>query len=182
MAAAALNRTAWAAAALAALTLLGVLALRSPDRQQSLAEYQAAGTMQHIDIERVRSVRLTAGPVSRNFQRGGDGRWRGDGGAADAVGATATAAAVEVGLRLLHNTPPERSFEAESPEFGLTPPALQVQVEIADGQTFEAAFGAANPMGLAHYVRIRGGGRTAIHLMPSYMAEAWTPALQGAAQ
>lgn len=180
--AAALNRTAWAAAALAALTLLGVLALRSPDRQQSLVEYQAAGTLQHIDIERVRSVRLSAGPVSRNFQRGGDGRWGDDGGAADAVGATATAAAIETGLRLLHNTPPERGFEAESPEFGLTPPALLVEVQIDDGQIFEAAFGAVNPMGLAHYVRIRSGGRTAVHLMPSYTAEAWAPALQGAAR
>lgn len=179
MAAAALNRAAWAAAALAALTLLGVLALRSPDRQRSLVEYQAAGTMRHIATEQVSSLRLTAGPVSRSFQRGGDGRWQADGGGAtDAI----TAAAIDAGLRLLHNTPPERGFEAESPGFGLTPPALQVELQTADGQVFEAAFGAANPIGLAHYVRIRSGGRFTVHLMPSYLAEAWAPALQGAAR
>ncbi|MBI5861411.1 MAG: hypothetical protein Q7S85_00385 [Rugosibacter sp.] len=173
---------AWAAAALAALTLLGVLALRSPDRQQSLVDYQAAGTMRHIATERVRGIRLSAGPVSRSFQRSVDGRWQVEDGAADAATATAASASIEAGLRLLHNTPPERDFEAESPEFGLTPPALRVELRTADGQRFEAAFGAANPMGLAHYVRIRSGGRTAVHLMPSYLAEAWAPALPGAAR
>lgn len=177
MASPALSRAAWAAAALAALALLGVLALRSPDRQQSLVAYQAAGAMRHIATETVHNVRLTAGQVSRSFQRGADGSWQADGGAATA---TAAAAAIEAGLRLLHNTPPERGFEAESPEFGLTPPALRVELQTADGQTFEADFGAVNPIGMAHYVRIRSAGRTAVQLMPSYMAQAWAPVLQGA--
>lgn len=171
-------RAAWAAAGLAALTLLGVLALRSPDRQRSLVEYQASGTMRHINTGHVRNVRLSAGPDKRSFQRGADGRWLADGGAVDA----ASAASIEAGLRLLHNTPPERSFEAESPEFGLTPPALQVQLQTADGQSFEADFGAINPIGMAHYVRVRSAGQTAVHLMPSYMAQAWAPALSGAAK
>lgn len=182
MASAALIRAAWPTAALAALALLGALALHSPDRQQSLVEYQASGTMRHIATERVSSVRLTAGPVSRGFQRGTDGRWQADSDAADATNATATKAAIEAGLRLLHNTPPERGFEAESPEFGLASPALRVELRTTDGGIFEAAFGATNPIGLAHYVRIRSEGQTALHLMPSYMAEAWAPLLQGATQ
>ncbi len=179
MASPALSRAAWAAAALTALALLGTLALRSPDRQQSLVAYQASGTMRHLATERVRSVRLTVGRVSHGFQRGPDGHWQADDGAAPAP---TTAAAIEAGLRLLHNTPPERDFDAESPEFGLTPPSLKVEVQGIDGQAFEADVGAVNPIGMAHYVRIVSDGRTSIHLMPSYLAQAWAPALQGVAQ
>lgn len=195
-------RAAWAAATLAALALLLVLALRSPDRQQSLVAFEAAGTMRHIAPEQVQAVRLSTGPRSRDFERGADGRWRGAGEAdgADAASgshgvaaSTATAAAqsatthaatqaaihaaIEAGLRLLHNTPPERSFETESPDFGLAAPALKVELRTADGQAFEADFGAVNPIGMAHYARIRSAGQTALHLVPSYLAQAWTPAL-----
>jgi hypothetical protein len=174
----ALSRVAWAVAAVAALALLSLLALRSPDRQQSLVAYQAAGAMRHIATEQVRSVRLTAGPISRSFRRDVDGRWQADGGAAIAE---ATAAAIEAGLRLLHNTSSERGFDAESPEFGLKPAALKVELLTAEGQAFEADFGAVNPIGMAHYVRIRSEGQTTLQLMPSYLAQAWTPALQGVA-
>lgn len=163
----------WAAAALAALAVLLVLALRSPDRQQSLVAFQAAGTMRHIAAEQVRSVQLAAAGHSRRFERGADGHWLADGQPADAR----SAAALQAGLRLLHNTPPERDFDTESPEFGLSPPALLVTVLADGGQTFELAFGAANPMGLAQYVRIRSAGQTRLHLMPGYLAEAWAPAL-----
>jgi len=173
---------AWAIVALAALTVLGVLALFSPDRQQSLVDYQAAGTMRHIATDQVRSLRLSTRSVSRNFQRSVDGRWQLEGGAGDTAIASVASVAIEDGLRLLHNTPPERDFETEAPEFGLTRPALRVELQTADDQSFEATFGAANPIGLAHYVRIRSGGRTTVHLMPSYLAEAWAPALPGMAR
>lgn len=173
MAAAALSRAAWAAAALTALALLAGLALRSPDRQQSLVAYEAVGTMRRIAPEDVHSLRLSAGQVNRRFRRGADGRWQADDGSTVAAPASA---AIEAGLRLLHNTPPERSFEAESPEFGLTPPSLKVELQTAEGQAFEADFGAVNPIGMAHYVRIRSGGQTSLYLMPSYLAQAWAPA------
>lgn len=165
------------AAALAALLLL-VLALRSPDRQQSLLEYQAAGTLRHVPTEQVLSVELMAGAHTQRFQRGDDGGWQAEGGGAAPA---AVSAAMEAGLRLLHNTPPERDFEVESTEFGLSPPWLKVDLRTADGRAFEAEFGRANPIGMAHYARVTSEGQVAIVLMPSYVAQAWTPACHCAA-
>jgi hypothetical protein len=85
----------------------------------------------------------------------------------------ATGNALETGLRLLHNTPPERGFDTESPEFGLTPPALRLSLATRGGTAFEAEFGAANPIGLARYVRIRERGQSALQLMPGYVADPW---------
>ena len=164
-----LKRYGWAAAALAAIALLLVLALRSPDRQKGLTQYEAAGTMRHIATTDVTAVQLIAGTRARRLERR-NGVWP-----ADAV-------EIEAALRLLHNTPPERSFDAATPEFGLDPPAFTVRLTTADGRAFEADFGAANPMGLARYVRVRDAGATALYLMPGYLAEAWEPLMQGAAR
>ena len=157
-----LKRYGWAVAALAAVALLLMLALRSPDRQKGLTEYEAAGTMRHIATVDVTAVQLVAGTRELRFERR-NGAWSDD------------APAIEAALRLLHNTPPERNFEVAAPEFGLDPPTLTVRVQTADGRAFEADFGAANPIGLARYVRVRSGGTTTLHLMPGYVAEAWEP-------
>jgi hypothetical protein len=80
-------------------------------------------------------------------------------------------------LRLLHNTPPERGFDDESPDFGLTPPALRVSLASSSGVALEAEFGGANAMGLSRYVRIRERGQSALQLMPAYVAEPWERAV-----
>ena len=165
----ALKRYGWAAAALAAVALLLMLALHSPDRQKGLTEYEAAGTMRHIATADVTAVQIGAGTRALRLERR-NGAWPED------------AAAIEAALRLLHNTPPERSFEVATPEFGLDPPAFTVRVQTADGRAFEADFGATNPMGLAHYVRVRSAGTTTLHLMPGYVAEAWEPLAKKAAR
>lgn len=152
-----------------AVALLALLAWYSPDRQRSLAEHVAAGTMRDLSAADVARVRVVAGERAVSFQRGGEGWQSADGAAVDA----ATATAIEAGLRLLHNAPPERGFDTESPEFGLTPPALRVSLVTRDGATFEAEFGHTNPIGLARYVRIREHGRGALHLLPGYVAEPW---------
>ena len=165
-----LKRHAWAVAAVAAVLVLLALALRSPDRQKGLVAYEAAGTMRHIATDDVAMLQLAIGPRQQRFERRA-GAWRRaeTGAPVDA----ATASAIEAGLRLLHNTPPERSFESATPAFGLDPPALQVHVQAADGRAFEAGFGAANPMGLARYARIRSGDSDTLQLLPAYVAEAW---------
>lgn len=171
---AALSRRVWLGAALAAVALLVVLAFGSPDRQQSLVAYQAAGLMRHLQAQQVRSVRLAAGSVEQVYRRGIDGRWeRGDGKPAD----PRVAEAIDGGLRLLRNTPPERSFDAESPAFGLAAPALRVEVQPDQGPPFTAEFGATNPIGMANYVRVRSAGGTSLYLMPTYLSEAWAAAL-----
>ena len=155
-------------AAAAALVLLLTLALRSPDRQKGLVEYQAAGTMRDIAVADIIALQLVAGTREQRFERRG-GVWSSD------------AATIDAALRLLHNTPPERSFDIATPEFGLDPPVFAVRLQTADGRAFEADFGAVNPIGLAHYARVRNAGTTALHLLPGYVADAWRPLMTKAA-
>lgn len=165
-----LKRHTWVLVAAAAALLLLLLALYSPDRQKGLTEYQAAGPMRHIATADIVALRIVAGERHWRFERRAAGWHIVEGGApADA----ATTAALETGLRLLHNTPPERGFDAESPDFALAHPALRVSLTSSGGGTFEAEFGGANPMGLARYVRIREPGQSALYLMPGYVAEPW---------
>jgi hypothetical protein len=165
-----LGRHAWNLAAAVAALLLLALALYSPDRQKGLAEYQAAGPMRHIPTANIAAMQIAAGGRQWRLERDADG-WRIAAGGArlDA----ATGGAIEAGLRLMHNTSPERGFEVESPDFGLHPPALRIVMATRSGAGFEVEFGAANPMGLARYVRTREGGPSTLHLMPGYVAEPW---------
>ncbi len=165
-----LRRHAWVLAAAAAVSLLVALALYSPDRQKGLAEYQAAGPMRHIPTADIVTLRIVAGERQWDFERRDTG-WQITGGSAPVD--TATAGALDLGLRLLHNTAPERGFDIDSPDFGLTPPALRVGLTTMGGATFEVDFGGLNPMGMARYVRVRERGQSALHLMPSYLAEPW---------
>ncbi len=164
------KRHAWSLLAAAAVLLLLGLALYSPDRQKGLGEHVANGPMSHIASADIVALRVVSGARQQRFERAAGG-WRvAEGGAAADV---ATSNAIESGLRLLHNASPERSFDASTPEFGLDPALLQVRVQAADGQVFEAEFGAANPMGLARYTRVRSAGVSSLQLMPGYVAEAW---------
>lgn len=165
------KRHVWSLLAAAAVLLLVGLALYSPDRQKGLVEHVASGPMSHLAVADIVALRIVvAGARPQRFERA-TGGWRAAEGGAPAD--VATANAIEAGLRLLHNSPPERSFEAATPEFGLDPAALQVRVHAADGQVFEAEFGAANPIGLARYTRVRSAGISSLQLMPGYVAEAW---------
>ncbi|MDD2919127.1 hypothetical protein [Rhodoferax sp.] len=177
-----MKRIVWVLAALVSLAVLAVLAFQGPDRRQSLVEHQAEGKMKHLATDSVTSVRASSSAGTHYFKRAADGQWLLSRPAADAGVSAATGAAIEAGLRLLHNTLPERNFETEIPEFGLSAPVLELALQTVDGQSFEATFGATNPMGIAQYVRIRCGGQTTVHLMPTYVAQAWAPTLGGVAK
>ena len=164
------KRHLWGLLAAAAVLLLLGLALYSPDRQKGLVEHVASGPMSAIAVADIVALHVVSGPRQQRFERTAGG-WRvaESGAAADA----ATVNAIEAGLRLLHNSPPERSFDTTTPEFGLDPAALQVRLQAANGQVFDAEFGAANPIGLARYTRIRSAGINSLQLMSAYVAEAW---------
>lgn len=165
-----MKRHTWTITAVAALLVLLALAWRSPDRQKGLTDYEAAGTMRHIVTADIVALQVTSGPRRLRFERR-NGAWlRADGNATTDAGASAT---IEASLRLLHNTPPERSFDSATPAFGLDSTALQVRAQTADSRVFEIAFGATNPMGLARYVRTRSDGVETLLLMPTYVAEGW---------
>lgn len=170
-----LKRHAWALAAAGAVALLAGLALYSPERQKGLAEFQAVGPLRHIEAPDVVVLRIVAGQRQWNFERHAGGWQITPGGKPADV---ATVQALEMGLRLLRNSPPERSFDADSPDFGLTPAALHVRLGTSGGASIEADFGAANPSGLARYVRLREGGQSALHLMAGYVADPWEQIVQ----
>jgi hypothetical protein len=169
-----LRRALWPAlAALAAGSLL-LLALYGERPGAGLDRFEASGPMAHLDPAGIAEVEVSAGALRWRFMRQGDG-WR-------VLEASSTppadvAVRIETGLRLLHNSAPERILVgdelAAQASFGLAPPALLV---VATGSSrFSIAFGGANPLGLARYARLEG--RDGVALMPGYVAETWEAAV-----
>jgi len=165
-----LKHHAWALAAIAALLVLLALAWRSPDREKSLSDHQAAGAMRHIATSDIAALQVATPQRELRLERSG-AAWHRAG--TNTPVAAATGEAIETGLRLLHNTSPERSFDSATPAFGLDAATLQVRVQTVDGRRFEMAFGAINPIGMARYVRTRSDGVDSLLLMPAYVAEPW---------
>lgn len=166
----------WAVGALALLVLLA-LALMSPQRQQTLGASAADGPLRHVAVEAVQQVFVQAGTRALTLQRSAVG-WRLDG---KPLPDDSRAAQLETGLRLLHNTPPERRLDAEQPEFGLATPTLTLDVRSAEGKGATLAFGAANPIGLARYVRVADGPDAGLVLLPSDVHDHWEQWLRSAA-
>lgn len=153
---------------------MAAAALWSPDRQQRIAEHVAAGVLPAAVADRAERIELLKAGAAQSWRRRG-ATWQ------SSAGADATAQA-ELALRLLRNAAPERQLDQAMPEFGLDPPALQLRLQDAEGQTlFAADFGAVNPIGLARYVRTRAAAGVQTVLLPAYVAEAWE-ALAGAAR
>lgn len=180
MAAPALRRLAWPAAALAAAGLLAALALHGERPGAGLARFEPKGPMVALAPSDVTAVEIaTAGGAPRRFVRGERGGWRAAG-AARAEGAPAEE--IEAGLRFLHGSAPQRVLAPEDltgtplSEIGLAPPRLVVSV-FARGDAaapFRIELGAPNPLGLARYARVQG--RSEILLLSRYVAEAWEKA------
>jgi hypothetical protein len=80
---------------------------------------------------------------------------------------------IEQGLKLLHNSGPQRTDLAseQQVEFGLVPPRLTVTARTTAGSSITIEFGGLNQLGLERYARI--AGQSEILLMPSFVAEAW---------
>jgi hypothetical protein len=173
-----IKRHGWLLAAALALTVLLVLAIRSPDRQTSLGTLEAGGPMRHIAVDAVRTVRVQQGTRTLVLQRTLDA-WTRDGGAALAE---APAVRLRSALRLLHNTPPERHFDTELAEFGLASAKLRVEVAVDDGTALALSFGASNPIGLARYVRVSAGPEAGVVLLPGDVHDSWLAVLNDEAR
>ncbi|MDO8264009.1 MAG: hypothetical protein Q7T21_12420 [Gallionella sp.] len=173
-----MTRWLWMLMSALAVTILLFLALHGPDRGPSLIDHTADGLMKHLAISAVSAVSVTSNGSSRSFTRDADDKWLLTSGAVVTNNSNASTA-IEAGLRLFQNSVPQRSFEVELPEFGMFESTLKVLVRSVDGQTFEATFGTANPMGMARYARISSAGRATVHLMPSYVFDAWMQVVLG---
>jgi hypothetical protein len=174
VAAAGVRRFAWPVAAGAAAALIAALALHGERPQSGLARFVPAGVLADWPIARIGEITVDDGTGSRVFRRDAAGIWREAGGDASSADLSQ---AIESGLRLLHNSAPQRVLEvgalADLPltEFGLAPPRLTVTVRREWGDSVAIEFGATNPLGLARYARV--AGRPEVVLLSSFVAEAW---------
>lgn len=174
VAAPALKRALWPAAALLAGGALAVVALHGERPGAGLARYEPRGVMVAIPPERVTAVVVSDGARSWRFARSGLG-WARDPGTA-AAGADPTEA-VEKGLRFLHGSAPQRLLEGADlaalhlPDAGLAPPRLTVRIWEGETETFAVDFGRQHPQGLAQYACV--AGRPGILLLNRYVGGAW---------
>lgn len=168
-------RNAWIAASAAAGLLLLGLALFGPERGGSLQGHEAGGTMAAIALEQIQRIEVRAGPRQWLIEHRA-GSWVSE--PAWPQGADAQARLVRA-LTVLRNAVPERQFEHATPEFGLDAPALQLRVFTAAGDepAYAVDIGALNPIGLAHYARVRRAGQVQLVLLPAYAADEWRPLL-----
>ena len=161
----------WLLAAALAAGFLGILAFEGERPEPGLARFAPAGLLAKWPVHQVMSVDVSAGTDHRSFHRNPTGGWR-----LAAAGAATTAdlaQSIETGLKLLHNSAPERTdlTGEQLGEFGLEPAQLTVTAHAADGDSIAVEFGGRNPLGLERYARVVG--RAEILLMPGFVADAW---------
>jgi hypothetical protein len=168
---AAMNRLAWAAAALGATAFLVILAFTGGRGGPGLEPFVAKGLMT-IPIEQVREIDVAAPRGHWHFVRTQDG-WR----ATQGIATAGFEGRLDSALKLLRNSGPDRVLtepevaRAGAAQFGLAPPRLRITVSGSDASVFAISFGVTNPMGLSHYARLDGSSQIA--LLPAFVAEAW---------
>jgi Domain of unknown function (DUF4340) len=162
----------WIAAVLAA-GFLGFLAFHGERPEAGLVRFEPAGLLVGWSLENLEAIEVSAGAEHRLFRRVGSGRWRGEAGPLPPN----TEERIATGLKLLHNSAPERVFgageldERTLGDFGLVPPRLTITAKTAAGRSVTIHLGGANPLGLARYARIEG--RPEVVLLPAFVADAW---------
>jgi hypothetical protein len=150
---------------------IGLLAFHGERPDPGLARFEAAGLLADWTIQQVASVEVSSGTDHRSFYRNPGGGWRLE--AANAPTTADLAERIETGLKLLHNSAPERTdlTREQLPEFGLQPPWLTVTAHATSGDSIAVEFGGSNPLGLERYARVIG--RTEVMLMPAFVADVW---------
>ena len=166
-----MRRWGWPVATALAVGFIGLLAFEGERPEPGLARFAPAGLLADWPVQQVASVEVSAGTYHRSFRRNPGGFWRPE--PADAASPADLAELIEVGLKLLHNSAPQRTDLANEQldEFGLEKPRLVVTARMTGGDSVTIEFGGTNPLGLERYARIVG--RAGILLMPAFVADAW---------
>jgi hypothetical protein len=126
----------------------------------------APNEIDHVDI------RSGAGRVALRRQAGG---WMIDG--VERAAPAELVSHVDTALKFLKVAEPTREISAAElgPEsfaaFGLDPPSEVVVLETRSAIAAAVNFGAENPAGTSHYVRL--GGAPTVYLMPRHVTEEW---------
>ncbi len=171
--AAVVRRWSTVVAAASAALFIAILAFHGERPEPGLVNFRPGGVVADWPLAEVTTVAVGAGEARRSFHRLPTGGWADDA----APTAAPVTEAIETGLKLLHNSPPERWLAADEigdrplAEFGLAPPRLAVTVRRASGGSITVYFGGPNPLGLTRYARI--DGRPGIALLPAFVAESW---------
>ena len=165
------RRWGWPVAATFATGFIGLLAFQGERPEPGLARFAPAGLLAEWPVQQVASVEVGIGAYHRSFRREPGGFWRPED--ADAATAADLVERIETGLKLLHNSAPQRTdlSSEQLAEFGLEPPRLIVTARKTGGDSITIEFGGVNPLGLERYARIVG--RPEILLLPAFVADAW---------
>jgi hypothetical protein len=167
----------WSFAAALAAGFLGFLAFHGERPQAGLGRFEPAGLLVNWPLDDVAAIEISDGTEQRSYRRVAGSGWRGEG---DALPPNAEER-IATGLKLLHNSAPERIFSAGElndrslAEFGLAPPRLTVTASTAAGRSVTIHFGGANPLNLARYARVEG--RPDVVLLPGFVVDAWEQAM-----
>jgi Domain of unknown function (DUF4340) len=168
---AAMNRLAWAVAALCATAFLAALAFTGGRSGPGLAPFVPRGLLT-IPAEDVREIDVATPRGHWHFVRA-QGSWR----ATQGITTAGFEERLDNALRLLRNSGPDRILtgaevtQAGTAQFGLAPPRLRIIVSGPDSSSFAISFGASSPMGLSYYARVDGSSEIA--LLPAFVAEEW---------
>lgn len=162
------KRWRWPVSATFAAGFIGLLAFQGERPEPGLARFTPVGLLANWPVQQVVSVEVSAGTSHRSFRRDSGGSWR-----PEAADVPDLAERIELGLKLLHNSAPQRTDLASEQlgEFGLENPRLVVTARITGGNSVTIEFGGSNPLGLERYARIVG--QAAVLLMPAFVADAW---------
>ena len=165
-------KTPLAAAVLLMLLLAVVFSGQWPELRSKLSRSPkgllaiAPSEIEHIDIR---------SGVERMALRRQAGGWMIDG--VEGAAPTELATHIDTALKFLKVSEPSREISAAElgPEsfapFGLDPPSEVAVLETHSAVTATVNFGAANPAGTSHYVRL--GGAPTVYLMPRHVTEEW---------
>jgi hypothetical protein len=168
-----MRRGAWIAGALVAGAALVAVALHGERPGAGFSRYEPQGVMLQLSPDRATAVEVLRDGVRWRFVRVGSGRWTTAEGSPRVAGDPTEQ--VELGLRFLHGSAPQRRMEREEvagmplAELGLAPPRITVTVFAADQAPFAVEAGSPNPQGYARYARVAGE----VLLLNRYVVEQW---------
>jgi hypothetical protein len=165
-------RTLLVAAVLTALLVALVATGRWPELRSKVS-FASKGIVA-ISPAGIRRVELRSGP-DRVALRREQGGWSIEG-TQDTV-PSELAAHLDTALRLVNVSEPAREIPASEltaesfAEFGLDPPANVAMLETQAGPAATVNFGALNPPGTSHYVRLNGA--PTVYLLPRHVGAEW---------
>jgi hypothetical protein len=165
-------RASFAAALLVALLLALVATGRWPELRSKVS-FASKGLLTVAPAD-IRHVEIRAGPDGAAFDRQLGG-WSID--ATQGAVPAELASHLDTALRLLNVSEPAREIPADEltadsfAKFGLDPPANVAVLETEAGVAKTVNFGALNPAGTSHYVRL--GGAPTVYLLARHVGAEW---------